>query len=219
MTISLSGWDEDDEKGMLAPVGASSKVHVNQLPSDEKEVILETSRVGRGALSSLEDPSDVSIDSLRGRVSERGLDVYLALEAVKLGLLKDGQLTDQLNRQIDEAKEIQRKIDLLLKLQAKIPAEGGAISPEARDLLARCQEAEIDLPYAGAGELSKEEAARLKAQAESRVTGLRTDLQTKITTEIQPTINTQSTIMDILKEIVRQNSRLLSTISHNSVKR
>lgn len=133
----------------------------------------------------------------------------LAFETLKLALAKEKVVNDKINGHIAEAKKMQDSIKDLLDLTAEINVlkDGGKLSPKAKEILAKLKEQGIDV-WKGGDELSKEQVSELKSLTSSQTDSLRSNLQILFTTKIQTLIQEIGTIMDILKDIVRQDSKL-----------
>ncbi len=138
----------------------------------------------------------------------------LAWEAVKAGLAKERLSNEQLNTHIKEAEKIQKDIDLLLDFSAELTAhkdESKELSEKAKALLAQLKERGIDL-WKGEG-LNKEKISELKSLTSGQVDKLRSNLQIIFTTKIQFLIQAIGAIMESLKDIIRNNNKLISTIN------
>lgn len=133
----------------------------------------------------------------------------LAYEALKLALAKEQITNDKINGHIAEAKKQQDSIKLLLDLTAEINVlkDGGKLSDKAKEILAKLKEQGIEV-WKGGDELSKEQVSELKSLSSSQTDTLRSNLQILFTTKIQTLIQEIGTIMDVLKEIIRNDSKL-----------
>lgn len=140
----------------------------------------------------------------------------LAWEAVQLGLAKEAHVNAQINGHVNEANKIQKDIDLLLDLSQAISAmPDGAeqLSQEVQDILSQLKERDIDLWKTEDMSANKEKISELKRNSSSQVDKLRSNLQIIFTTKIQVLIQTIGSIMEILKNLVNQNSRLMHSIN------
>lgn len=137
----------------------------------------------------------------------------LAWEAVMAGLAKENLTNQQLQDHIQEAKKNQKDIDLLLDLSTHLVSykEDTEMPQEMKDVLAELKERGIDLWKSDEKVLSKEKIAELKSLSSSQVDKLRSNLQIVFATKIQTLIQNIGAIMESLKDIIRNNSRLIST--------
>ena len=146
---------------------------------------------------------------------DRGLDFpNLAWESVKLGLAKEKVVNAQLIGHIKEAEQHQKDIDLLLDFSAELTAhkkESGEMSEKMKDLLAQLKERGIDLWKREDHNLNEERVSDLKSLTNSQVDKLRSNLQIAFTTKIQTLIQSIGAIMDTLKDIIRNNNKLINS--------
>ncbi len=137
----------------------------------------------------------------------------LAFEAVMAGLLKECATNTQLQGHIAKVKETQQDIDLLLDLSAALTASKNdqKMSEEVERLLKELEKRGIDLLKGGDTSLNKEKISELKSLAGAQVDKLRSNLQIVFTTKIQTLIQQLSAIMEAIKDMLRHNSRGIST--------
>ncbi len=137
----------------------------------------------------------------------------LAWEAVKAGLAKEELTNKQLKAHIAEAEKHQKDIDLLLDLSAELTSykEDTEMPEKMRSLLKELKERGIDLWKSEETVLSKEKIAELKSLSSGQVDKLRSNLQIIFTTKIQSLIQSIGAIMETLKEIIRNNTKLINT--------
>ena len=148
------------------------------------------------------------------QMAEEKIDDFprLAWESVKAGLAQEAKINAQLDRHIEEAQKLQKDIDLLLDFSAELTAhkEGQKeLSDKAKSLLAQLKERDIDL-WKGEGTPSKEKISELKSLSSAQVDKIKSNLQIIFTTKIQVLITSIGMIMDTLKDIIRQNSKLIN---------
>ncbi len=137
----------------------------------------------------------------------------LAWEALKAGLAKEKMTNDQLSRHIQAAEKSQKDIDLLLDFSAELTAykdDAKQMSEKMKDLLAQLKERGIDLWKGEDKNLTKEKISELKSLSSSQVDKLRSNLQILFTTKIQVLIQSIGAIMDVLKDIIRNNTKLIN---------
>lgn len=144
----------------------------------------------------------------------------LAWESVKVGLAKERHSNDVLNGHILEAQKLQKDVDLLLDLSAELmqhkPADGDNIemSDKLKTLLKQLKERGIDLWKSEETSLSKESVSELKSLSGAQMDKLRSSVQIIFTTKIQTLIQSIGAILECVKDIVRNSSRLISTINN-----
>lgn len=140
----------------------------------------------------------------------------LAWKCVEAGLNAEKISNDKLKGFIEEARHIQDKMDKLLDFSTELsalPEDAKEMSDKMKTILADLRQEGIDLWPAEKGtEISKDKIIELKSLASSRTDKLRSDLQILFTTKIQHEIQTIGSIVESLRDILRNNSRLLSTI-------
>lgn len=135
----------------------------------------------------------------------------VAFEALMAGLIKESTTNTQLQGHIAKVKETQKDIDLLLDLSAALTASKNdqKMSEEVKRLLGELKSRGIDL---WKGEvLDKEKISELKSLTSAQVDKLRSNLQIVFTTKIQTLIQQIGAILESIKDIIRQNSRVIST--------
>ncbi len=138
----------------------------------------------------------------------------LAWESVKAGLAQEKLTNDKLNGYIKEAEKNQKDIDLLLDFSAELTAQKEDVkelSEKMKDLLAKLKERDIDLWKGEDQKVNKEKISELKSLASAQVDKLRSNLQILFTTKIQVQIQNISAIMETLKDIIRNNTKLINT--------
>jgi len=214
-----------------------AKLHVNDMPPEEGNLIRRTVSQMSNISTSIPHASD---KSLKGRVTlgpvetrtaeQIGLDESqeevdpellmkaveidpnLAWEAVKLGLAKEQHTNRQLNELIKEAKELQKKIDLLLDFSAELTGQKddtNELSEKAKTIMADLKKLGVELWKGEDQAINKEKLSELKALSGSHVDKLRSELQVKINTEIQPKMQDIASIMSMLQEIIRSHRKLI----------
>lgn len=134
----------------------------------------------------------------------------LAWEAVKAGLNQEKVVNDKINGYVQEAEKIQKDIDLLLDVSAELTAhkDNQEMPEKMKTLLAELKERGIDL-WKGEGPLTKDKISELKSLSSAQVDKLRSNLQIIFTTKIQVLIQTIGSILDIVKDIIRNQNRFI----------
>lgn len=137
----------------------------------------------------------------------------LAWEAVKAGLAKEELTNRQLNDHIKQAEKHQKDIDLLLDFSAELTAykEDTEMPESMKTKLNELKERGIDLWKSNETKLSKDKISQLKSLSSSQVDKSRSNLQIIFTTKIQSLVQSIGAIMETLKDIIRNNSKLIST--------
>lgn len=138
----------------------------------------------------------------------------IALEAVLAGMEKERITNDQLNQHIATAQKYQQDIDLLLDLSSELVAlkdDVNEMPEKVKNLLQRLKEERgIDL-WKGEGPFTKEKVSEIKSLTSAQVDKLRSNLQIVFTTKIQTLTQTISSILECIKDIIRNNSKLIGT--------
>lgn len=171
-----------------------------------------------GIESSLADAS-VRLEEINTRLTNDNPEPHtfdfpnVAWESVKAGLAKEKITNDQLNAHIKEAEKHQKDIDLLLDFSAELTAhkEGSTeMSEQMKSVLAKLKERGIDLWKSDDKTISKEKLSELKSLSSAQVDKLRSSLQITFTTKIQVLIQSIGAIMETLKDIIRNNTKVIS---------
>lgn len=138
----------------------------------------------------------------------------LALEAVKAGLEKERISNNQIDNYIKEAEKHQKDIDLLLDFSAELSGqkEDTEISEKLKDLLAQLKERGIDLWKSEEKNLTREKISELKSMGSAQIDQLRSKLQIVFASKLPGLIQAVTTIMQTIQEIIRNHSRLITTI-------
>ena len=220
--------EENDLRALpgFSPIAVKTATHVNDLPEGEAALIKKTIAQMPHITTPTPHPAD---KSLNGRVSLGPVDEKanseialqavlefpnLAWEAIKAGLAKEEISNRQLNGYIQEAEKHQKDIDLLLNFSAELTGHKEDIaemSEKMKQLLSELKDRGIDLVKGADQTLNKEKIAELKSLASSRVDQLRSNVQILFTTKIQVQIQSIGAIMETLKDIIRNNTKLIST--------
>ena len=144
----------------------------------------------------------------------------VALEVVRLALkVENYQTAHKLNALQKEGHELKGKIELLLNLKGELQtiskkeAASYELSDKAKDLLRQLKEKEIDV-FPGAGTtVTKVEMTEAKGRIESQISHHRTELQVLFSTKISVTVQFLNSMIDvvknILKNIERANSKMI----------
>lgn len=146
----------------------------------------------------------------------------LAWEVVKVGLIKEGQTTHKINGHIDEATSLQETNDLLIKFRTELAAlpENWTELPESMKTVLNDLKAKgIDILGGKEFLKTKEAKEEYKFIATSHLDKKRNDLNLLFTTKINSLIQAIGTILDCLKDIVRNDSRLRNSITQHYAKR
>jgi hypothetical protein len=146
----------------------------------------------------------------------------LAWEAIKMGLMKERVTNDQLNAHIKEAEKHQKDIDLLLDFNAEMSGfkdDGTELSQRAKELLEELRERGIDLWKGEDKTVNKERVSSMKELSSNHIDKSRSKLQNLVLTKIQPKIANIGAIMETLKDIMRNHTKLMNTVTGNMGKR
>jgi hypothetical protein len=118
-----------------------------------------------------------------------------------------------LNGHIKKAEEHQKDIDLLLDFSSELTAmkeDQKEMSEKLKTILGQLKERGIDLWKSEDQTLSKEKISELKSLSSAQVDKLRSNLQILFTTKIQVLVQAIGAILECVKDIIRNNSRLVS---------
>lgn len=129
----------------------------------------------------------------------------LAWESLKFGLAKENFINNQLNQHIDEIREKQQNISLLLDLNAEIGSlkeENSELPPRAIEILGQLKARGVDLRK------ENQSIEELKRQASSRESDLRSQMQIAFTTEVQRLMQHIESIHQILQNIIRSDAKV-----------
>jgi hypothetical protein len=137
----------------------------------------------------------------------------IAYDFIRLGLKSQGRIHQDISRYIDQAEEHQKTIGLLLDFQSELSKNPQNQTPKMAELIGQLKEKGIEMEFA------KDRISELKSLASAQVDKKRSEIQIIFTTKLQVKVQHMGSINDILKDIIRYNSRLLSTITGNQAKR
>jgi hypothetical protein len=199
----------EELKAAVLPVNTENRIDSSPLAS---------------VIASTDQPS-LSCSSLNGRVTTAPQIVdfpNLAWEVVKVGLVKESQTTHKINGHIDEAKSLQETNDLLIKFRTELAAlpENWTELPESMKTVLNDLKAKgIDILSGKEFQKTKEAKEEYKFIATSHLDKKRNDLNLLFTTKINSAIQAIGTILDCLKDIVRNDSRLRNSITQHYAKR
>ncbi len=142
----------------------------------------------------------------------------LAWEAIKAGLAKENQSNDTLNGYIADAENHQKIIDMQLEFSAELTALGdkGEMTPRMKTLIKELKANGVDLKVDENTKITKDKVLELKSLNSSFIDQRRSKLQILFTTKIQVVIQNLGSIMETLKNILKDNTRLNSTIVGHS---
>ncbi len=222
MTIASIDEEMDGIYGMSA-VPTTTQVNANEATDLEEK----TQAVALDAIAQTSHPTGSSTlkrvvvgEPLSTEERDTLLNDFpqLAWEAIKAGLAKEEIMNRTLNGYIQEAETSQQSIDLLLDLSAALTSMKEEMKEEetqdkmktVKNLLNELKERGIDLKHEAEKPFTKEEIAELKSLSSAQVDKLRSNVQILFTTKIQPAIQSISSIMEILKDIIRNNNALIS---------
>lgn len=239
--MALEGLDLDTEtnRGGIGAIQNDGTVRLQNLDPKEAEKIERTQEVARQAIQTTDHPH-ASDSGLNGKVTlgapERANSIdpekletswnaindfpALAWESVKAGLAKEKQSNDELDRHIKKAQDLQKALKDALEGSAEltaIPDKGShEISPKLKAIAKELKERGLDLKLEDGVKITKDKALELKSLISSFIDQRRSDLQILFTTKIQVVIQNIGSIMEALKNIVKDNTRLNSTIVGHS---
>lgn len=129
---------------------------------------------------------------------------HLAWEAIQVGLKREAFIHNKLNAHIDAIERSHDDISLLLTLNAELGGvkedENNELSEKAQNLIAQLKERGIELKGESAGEI--------KRQASAHESRLRSEIQIKFTTKVQTLMQQVESLMQILQNIIRSDSKL-----------
>lgn len=168
------------------------------------------------ALSAKLESAQASLQEIADNPAPEGRPLVfpnLAWESIKLGLAKEKLVNDQLNGHIQAAEKHQKEIDLLLDFSAELTAHKkgeGEMSEKMKSLLAELKERGIDLWKSEEMTLNEERVSDLKSLTNAQVDKLRSNLQIIFTTKIQTLIQSIGAIIETLKDIIRNNTKLIN---------
>lgn len=193
------------------------------LPSSSDASLNGRAALGAPTPMQIDSPEPTDIDSTApGEIAWKAVSEFpaLAWESVKTGLAKEEAANGQLNGYIQEAEGHQKTIDLLLQLSAKLtslPDKGSHdLSPDTKKLLEELKQKGVDLNLDPNAKISSDKIPQVKSLLNSFIDQKRSKLQILFSTKIQVAIQNISSIMEALKNIVKDNTRLISTIVGHS---
>lgn len=212
----------------LPELDREERLHVHgEVPQDEKAVrrinqLLghlhsETSHstamnraVAAGEPASRVEPLIAELENAKSELGNINQFPNLPWEALKAGLATENRYNEKLQFHIAEAEKCQGKIKKLLSLSAALTAhkEGTEMNESTLALLAELKEAGIDLKKSEGKVLSKEELTELKSLTSANIEQLRTDLQGVFVTKIQVLTHQISTIIELLKDTIRNGRKV-----------
>lgn len=152
-------------------------------------------------------------DGFAEKVSYNLPVIDIAYEAIKLGLKAHGKIHEDILRYVDKAEEHQKTIALLLDFQSELSKNPQEPTEKINTLIAQLKERDIEI------EFSKDRITELKSLLSARKEKEQSDIQIIFTTKLQVKTQHMGSLNDVLKDIIRYNSRLLSTITGNQAKR
>jgi hypothetical protein len=176
-------------------------------------------RVAAGEPVSRVEPLINELEAAKAELEKPNLQVEtfqfpnLPWEALKAGLATENRYNEKLQFHIAEAEKCQGQIKKLLSLSAALSAykEGTEMNESTLALLAELKEAGIDLKKSDGKVLSKEELTELKSLTSANIEQLRTDLQGVFVTKIQVLTHQISTIIELLKDTIRNGRKVADT--------
>jgi len=133
----------------------------------------------------------------------------LAWEAIQAALAYERLSNEKLDGHLKTAEGYQKTIDSLLSLNEELTLNS---DQETHTLSERAKTILSDLEIPSKDTLSKEELLQLKSNVSGKMDQCRSKVQTLVTTDIHKELQNASSINDIMKEMIKQNSRLLEAI-------
>jgi hypothetical protein len=134
-----------------------------------------------------------------------------ALGVIKIAVAREAVGSEKLKALSAQVKEQLGDIDLLLEFSSELTAlpdkDSHNVTDKMRSLIAKLEIHKIQVWKSGE-KISKEKLGELKAQISSQIDKLRTAMQTKISTEIQPEANNLQSIMNIVQQVIQSDARL-----------
>lgn len=142
----------------------------------------------------------------------------LGLTACQLGAKVEKNMSSKILNYIQEASDLQKKIDLLVDLNGKLAIHGDnenekLITPEIRGICKELKEKGIDLLPEKEQKISRERLAEIKANISAQTDRLKTGLQILFTTKIQVGIQEVQSLLDCMKMIEKYSRS--TPIIHN----
>jgi len=239
MALDRLDLDTETNRGGIGAVQSDGTVRLQNLDTKEAKKIEKTNHVAVNAIQTTDYPH-ASDSGLNGKVTlgapERSNSIdpekletsweavnrfpALAWESVNAGLAKEKQSNLELDRHIKKAQDLQDSMKKALEGSTEltaVPDKGShEISPKLKAIAKELKEKGLDLKLEEGGKITKEKALELKSLISSFIDQRRSDLQILFTTKIQVVIQNIGSIMEALKNIVKDNTRLNSTIVGHS---
>jgi hypothetical protein len=133
------------------------------------------------------------------------------LGVIKVAAAREAVGSEKLQNLAAQVREQLGDIDLLLDLSSELTSlpdkDSHELNGKMRGLIGKLELHKIQV-WKGDGKISKDKLGEFKAQISSQIDKLRTALQTKISTEIQPEANNLQAIMNIVQQIIQSDARL-----------
>jgi ElaB/YqjD/DUF883 family membrane-anchored ribosome-binding protein len=134
-----------------------------------------------------------------------------AFAVIKVATAREAYGSEKLKALAEQVREQLKDVDHLLDLSSELTVlpdkDSHDLTDKMRDLIGRLEVHKIQV-WKGGGKLSKENLNEMKAHIGSQIDKLRTSIQTKISTEIQPEANNLQSIMNIIQQIIQSDARL-----------
>lgn len=211
--IGETAYPHPQDKSLNGKVTLGAPEPANVISSKEEKdadmALVDAPEPVNGISSSEEKKEDVAWEAVRDFP-------HLAWESIKIGLAKEKHSNTTLHGYIKRAEQYQKNIDLLLDFSAELTAlsdEGRPLTDKMKTILDDLKNNGVDLRIDDKITISKDKKRELTSLVGSQVDKHRTDLQILFTTKIQVTVQNNSSIMETLKDIIKNNSRLISTIT------
>ena len=211
---------EEDLNEGIGSSKPSAQVHVNERA--DRERILKTQQAMSSVLETLSNQSrnpnaanSEAAERARRLISEAvvlesGSGVNPAWEAVKLGLGVEDAQNQKIQNAIVKIEQSQKEISLLLDLSKELKKYNGKeLSETAKKILNELKQNGIDLLQDEKTRFTKDEVKNLESLIGPQIEQRKSGIHIGFTTKIQPLLQNIATIMEILKNILRNQERLI----------
>ncbi|MBI5272846.1 MAG: hypothetical protein HY861_02550 [Chlamydiia bacterium] len=167
------------------------------------------------------------IDELSSRVQGVARTGFpnIPLAAVQLGLAKEQMETRKIQELSKAVKQDLAVSNLLLTLSSSLTAlpsdkSSHAITDKIRSSVIELEKHGISLPISSDTKtITKEQLTEIKASISEHNSRLRSQIQSTVSTEIQPTLTRLQSMMNTLSEILRATRRESDTFIKNQIPR
>lgn len=200
------------DRNKKTPMERMTKL-VAGLSDGQAETVVGALEGARDRVEAMDPESVDGVDMMQEAVKTDNFP-NIALEVVRLALrVENYQTTHKLNALQKEGHELKGKIELLLNLKGELQAiskkdaASYELSDKAKDLLRQLREKEIDV-FPGAGNsVTKVEMTEAKGRIESQISHHRTELQVLFSTKISVTVQFLNSMIDVVKNILKNTER------------